>query len=317
MNQPPPRITATNNTRLRNDAAAAPDVVTLDHRTPPKRRSPRTRHSELKDDFSGSQAQERLKSFKKGAFLAALGDETSALTQPGRKARFVLSGSALKVFLFVLFVAMAITIARAMAQNDRTVQEIPALQQKAVAEQESNTQSQTETDKGGLVVYVTGAVNRPGVVKVAEPARINDAVTAAGGLSPTADMNGVNLAAPVTDGAHIHISIVGEEQAENSSATGSGGSVSGESDNGGSDSGGPARNSQAGAQTGSQTNKKISLNSATAQELDTLPGIGPITAQQIVQWRKQHGKFTSVEQLGEISGIGAKTIEKLRPYLSL
>jgi competence protein ComEA len=136
-----------------------------------------------------------------------------------------------------------------------------------------------------LVVDVAGAVRRPGLVHLAKGARVADAVAHAGGLTRRADRSGVNFAAPVSDGQQV---LVPERGAAGGGAGGSAG-------------GG------AGASVG-----PVSLSSATAEQLDTLPGIGPVTAQKIVAYREQHGAFTSVDGLDAIPGIGPARIAELQ-----
>jgi len=132
-----------------------------------------------------------------------------------------------------------------------------------------------------LVVDVTGAVRRPGVYRFARGDRILDAVRAAGGLTRIADRMLVNLAAPLSDGEQVIVAARG-------STPGAG---------------------AAGAPSGSGP---VSLNAATAEQLDALPGIGPVTAQKIIDYRQAHGFFTSVDGLDAIPGIGPARIDELR-----
>jgi competence protein ComEA len=134
-----------------------------------------------------------------------------------------------------------------------------------------------------LVVDVAGAVRRPGLVRLPKGARVADAVARAGGLTRNAQRTGVNLAALVSDGEQVLVPARGAAAA----AAGTSGA--------------------AGATTG-----PVSLNSASAEQLDTLPGIGPVTAQKIVSYRQQHGAFTSVDGLDAIPGIGPARISELQ-----
>jgi competence protein ComEA len=134
----------------------------------------------------------------------------------------------------------------------------------------------------GLVVDVEGAVRRPGLVRLPSGSRVADAVTRAGGETRLADRSGVNLAAPVSDGQQVVVPRRG--------AAGGGGAAAGEA---------PASG-------------PVSLSSATAEQLDALPGVGPVTAQKIVDYRTQHGAFHSVDELDAISGIGPARIADLR-----
>ena len=139
---------------------------------------------------------------------------------------------------------------------------------------------------GTAFVHVTGAVRRPGVYRLPGWARLDAAIRRAGGATAKADMQGVNLAAKVSDGQQVIV---------------------------------PRRLPGAGAADGALTagatgaaGAPISLNTATVEQLDELEGIGPTTAQKILDWRKEHGGFRSVDDLQQISGIGPKRFESLK-----
>jgi competence protein ComEA len=134
-----------------------------------------------------------------------------------------------------------------------------------------------------LVVDVVGAVRRPGLVRLREGARVADAIAHAGGLSHGAERAGVNFAAPVSDGQQVLVPAKGAAVAAG-----------------------------AGAGTASSTGGPVSLSSATAEQLDALPGVGPVTAEKIVAYRQQHGAFRSVDELDAIAGIGPSRIADLR-----
>ena len=134
----------------------------------------------------------------------------------------------------------------------------------------------------GAVVDVEGAVRRPGLVRLPAGSRVADAVARAGGVTRRADRSGVNFAAPVSDGQQVLVPLRG---AAGSALSPSGGAASG----------GP-----------------VSLSSATAEQLDALPGVGPVTAQKIVDYRTQHGSFHSVDELDAIPGIGPARLADLR-----
>jgi competence protein ComEA len=143
----------------------------------------------------------------------------------------------------------------------------------------------------GLVVYVVGAVRRPGLYRVASGSRVADAVERAGGLTRRADPAGVNLAAPVVDGEQLVV----PARLPRAVAVAQGAPVPGEGAGSGSAPGGP-----------------VQLSVATAEQLDSLPGIGPVTAAKIVAYRTEHGAFRSVDELDEVPGIGPSRVEQLR-----
>lgn len=155
---------------------------------------------------------------------------------------------------------------------------------------------------GPVVVSVVGLVHKPGLVTLAPGARIADALTAAGGAVDGADLIGLNMARRVTDGEQIIVGLVaapGQPAAMGSSIS-SGATTE-------APTGEPAAAGKPSAPGG-----LVDLNAATVEQLDTLPGIGPVTAAAIIAWRDANGRFNSVEQLGDVDGIGPARLEKLR-----
>jgi competence protein ComEA len=150
------------------------------------------------------------------------------------------------------------------------------------------------------VISVVGLVHTPGLVTVSPGARIADALQAAGGVLDGADTIGLNMARQVVDGEQIVVGLA----PRSGQPTALGSSVSSAS----------GADATPGSPPTAQTSKAqpIDLNTATVDQLDTLPGVGPVTAAAIVAWRDTHGKFTSVDQLGEVDGIGPARLEKLR-----
>jgi len=153
--------------------------------------------------------------------------------------------------------------------------------------------------RAAIVVHVVGAVRRPGLLRLREGARVADAVARAGGATRGADLAAVNLAAPVVDGIQI---LVPRRAA-----------VPGPAADIGAGSYGDAGSSAGGA---AGIGPKLSLGNATAEELDELPGVGPVTAQKILDYRSQHGPFRSVEDLDAVPGIGPARIEQLRDLVT-
>jgi competence protein ComEA len=139
-----------------------------------------------------------------------------------------------------------------------------------------------------LVVHVVGAVRRPGLYRLRDGSRIADAVRRAGGATRRADLSLVNLAAPVSDGTQVVVPRRAPPAAE---------------------SGGPVEDPAA-------ASGPVHLNTATVEQLDELPGVGPVTAQKIVDYREQHGAFSSVDDLDAIPGIGPARLEQLRELVA-
>jgi competence protein ComEA len=146
--------------------------------------------------------------------------------------------------------------------------------------------SASASPSGELVIDVVGKVKRPGIVTLPAGSRVHDAVAEAGGLRGKVDASTLNMARVLTDGEQI---LVGVEPVAGPSAAGA------------AVSGGSAR---------------ISLGTATLEQLDTLPGIGPVTAQAILDHRSEHGPFTSVDDLLDVKGIGEKTLADIRDQVT-
>jgi competence protein ComEA len=142
------------------------------------------------------------------------------------------------------------------------------------------------------LVHVAGAVQRPGVYRLRDGERIEDAVRRAGGARHGADLNAINLAAKVADGQQV---VVPRRASASASEA-------------------PASAADA---VGGTPQQPVSLNTATAEQLDTLDGVGPATAQKILDWRRQHGGFRSIDDLGEVPGIGPKKLAALRTKVQL
>jgi competence protein ComEA len=153
-----------------------------------------------------------------------------------------------------------------------------------------------------VVVSVVGLVHKPGLATLAPGSRIADALTAAGGALDGADTIGLNLARPLVDGEQIVVGL----------APPSGPPVLGSSVGAPSPAADAPRTSTAPAKPEPKSGEPVNLNTATVEQLDALPGVGPVTAAAIVAWRETHGKFAQVDQLGEVDGIGPARLEKLR-----
>ncbi|MCT9867902.1 helix-hairpin-helix domain-containing protein [Paenarthrobacter aurescens] len=153
-----------------------------------------------------------------------------------------------------------------------------------------------EEPQGSLLVHVAGAVEKPGVVSLPLGSRVFQAIDAAGGAATNAELSGLNLAEVLNDGVKIVVPVVGEAPQPAPSALAGGGAGTG--------------NSSGGA-------TKVNLNTASLEDLGTLPRVGPVTAQRILDWRKDHGPFASVDELDAIDGIGPKLMESLKDLVTV
>lgn len=140
-------------------------------------------------------------------------------------------------------------------------------------------------------VHVSGAVNKPGVYEVGPGSRVVDAVNAAGGLAAEADAARVNLAQPVKDGMHVHVPAAGQASSVRSGTA---------------DRAAPAPG-----------NGKVSINAADRGEFESLPGIGPVLAERIIEYRRANGPFRDVTELKKVNGIGEVKFDRIKDRITL
>lgn len=185
-------------------------------------------------------------------------------------------------YLLVVLAVLALGgrfLVGAIARPDQAAEEpVLALDATSVADEPART----------VVVHVVGAVRRPGLYELPEGSRVDDAIRKAGGARGRADLGLVNLAAPVADGQQILV----PRQASPGAP--------------------PIEAGASQAPSG-----PVSLNSATLEQLDELPGIGPVTAEKILAYREEHGAFQSVDELDAVPGIGPARLEELRQLVTL
>ncbi|GAA0590113.1 hypothetical protein GCM10010394_19310 [Streptomyces crystallinus] len=146
---------------------------------------------------------------------------------------------------------------------------------------------------GGIVVDVSGKVRRPGIRRLPPGSRVADALAAAGGVRDGVDVTGLNRARLLTDGEQVVVGVPGATP----------------------DGAAPVAGGAGTAGAGAGAGAPVSLSSATVDQLDTLPGVGPVLAQHIVDYRAEHGGFRSVDELREVNGIGDRRFEDLRPLV--
>jgi len=155
------------------------------------------------------------------------------------------------------------------------------------------------TPSAEVVVHVSGAVKRAGVYRLAPDSRVADAIEQAGGATEHADLDALNLAEPLQDGQKIHVPRKGEVSPPTVASVA------------------PSRTPRSAPQAAATatTQFPINLNTATADQLEAIPGIGPVLAQRIIEYRQTRGRFQSVDELLEVRGIGPKRLESMRPYV--
>lgn len=208
-----------------------------------------------------------------------------------------------KILLIILIAIMAIGISYYAYQNEKESQNIIE-QQNLEIEENKQEESSKETKK--IIVHVSGAVQNEGVIELEENSRIADAIEKAGGFREDAYTKDVNLAYKLEDGMKIYIPTIEEKENEKTNVIVES-NIETENNN----------SSYSNASDGKNTNSKVNINTASKEELDTLPGIGPSTAEKIINYRKENGKFKSIEGIKDVSGIGDSKYENIKDMIEI
>lgn len=159
----------------------------------------------------------------------------------------------------------------------------------------------TKEKPSKITVYITGAVSNPGVFTLDSGKRLDDAIKMAGGVTNNADLNRINLAMNIEDSQHYIIPKIGENTSVESTAQGENSSVQ-----------------QANiASNSTNSSAKININSADEKTLESIPGVGPSTSKKIVDYRNKEGKFNSIEDIKNVTGIGDKKFENMKEYIDV
>ena len=188
-------------------------------------------------------------------------------------------------------------------ENDKENLEI---EQQKIDNNENNVDS-NKNDNLNIIVHISGAVNKEGVIELKENSRIADAIEKEGGLKDNACMDEINLAYKLEDGMKIHIPTIEDQKNEN---------IKEESNN-------YIEKNNIVGDTNTNSNKqskqttKVNINKATQTELEALPGIGPSIALKIVNYRKENGKFKSIEDLKQVNGIGDSKFNKIKNLITI
>lgn len=198
-------------------------------------------------------------------------------------------GAVIVVVLLALAATVAVALLRGLGAPSESVPlDRGSLDRGSAGRTAAGESSNEPLTQGGLYVHVFGAAQAPGLYRLAAGARVVDAVAAAGGFRDDAEPGAVNLARLLSDGEQLYVPT--QEEAQQGGAAGPGGQAGG----------------------GIAGDGRVNLNTAGVAELDGLPRIGPSMAERIVAWRDANGRFTSVEDLLAVPGIGEKTLESLR-----
>jgi len=187
------------------------------------------------------------------------------------------------IILFIMSIIIIYYIYSSLYSNEFTLYDDTNLTSSNDLILDSTINTSEENEDNLITVYICGEVKENIVVTLLENSRVCDAIDAAGGLTPNADLTAINLACILEDGEKIYIPKIGEQIIEK------------ESD--------------------SFSSEKININKASQTELETIPGIGPSTALKIINYRKENGKFSKIEDIKNVSGIGDSKYEKIKDYI--
>lgn len=202
------------------------------------------------------------------------------------------------VAAFVVFVLDSNGDAPALTAEETVPAEQLQEETESASEDSSVVQATEDTTEATMIfVDISGAVNEPMVTELPQGSRVADAISAAGGLRGDADVEAVNRAAFLTDGEKIIIPGKGETVQLPSSV--------------------PAQFSGSAGLGAGNTDHRVNLNTATVEELQTLNGVGPATAEKIITYREENGRFMKTEELKKVNGIGDKTYEKLKEEITV
>lgn len=185
--------------------------------------------------------------------------------------------------------------------------ESPQLEDLQIENTSTNESSKETKENTKIVVHVSGQVNQEGIVELEQNCRVSDAIEKSGGLKEDADISDINLAEILEDGTKIYIPKKGEVEQnmaiDNPNTQGSQTQTS--------------NSSKTSNNSTSSKNTIVNINTASQTELETLPGIGPSTALKIINYRKENGKFKSIEDIKKVSGIGDAKFEKIKSFIKV
>ena len=205
-----------------------------------------------------------------------------------------------KLLAIILIILIVIAYYYLFMKNQTEEIENQNLEIENTSKENNSTDGTQKENKEKIIVHVSGAVNSEGIVELEAGSRIANAIEKAGGIKESADMSEINLAYLLEDGMKIYIPTKEETEANKKN-------VSTQNENyvtsssGGENSKKYINNIQSGSSTSTSSSQKVNINTATQEELDTLPGIGPSIAGKIIEYREQNGKFSNIEDIKEVS----------------
>lgn len=205
-----------------------------------------------------------------------------------------------KVKIIIAFISIPIIIFLIYyinTKNDEIIISSNIIEENEVNEE--NEKKETKEEIENIIVHVSGCVNKEGIVELPINSRVIDAINYAGGVKENADLSDINLASILEDGIKIYIPSL-QEKTENAFNENNDLNIS----------------SKINENISSNSTQKININTATQEQLDTLPGIGQLTALKIIEYRKENGKFKKIEDIKQVKGIGEAKFNKLKDLIT-
>ena len=218
-----------------------------------------------------------------------------------------------KIVVYIIIISIIVLIIYEVAiKKENLIENITDINTIETSE-ENETKEQEKVDiTKKIMVYITGEVKNPGIYELEENSRIKDVIEEAGGLKETADITDINLATILQDEDKIAIPSKEENKQEKQNTEKIQSNKQGKTTEKSQNTTSISTNA-----TGKNQNTKVNINTATQTELETLPGIGPSIASKIVSYRKENGKFKSIEEIKKVSGIGESKYANIKGLIKL
>ena len=218
-----------------------------------------------------------------------------------------------KIVVYIIIISViALIIYEVAIKRENLIENITDINTIETSE-ENETKEQEKVDiTKKIMVYITGEVKNPGIYELEENSRIKDVIEKAGGLKETADITDINLATILQDEDKITIPSKEENKQEKQNTEKIQSNKQSKTTEKSQNTTSISTNT-----TGKNQNTKVNINTATQTELETLPGIGPSTASKIVSYRKENGKFKSIEEIKKVNGIGESKYKKIKELIKV
>ena len=217
-----------------------------------------------------------------------------------------------KIFVYIIITSViALIIYEVAIKKENLIENITDINTIEISEENETKEEKVDITKK-IMVYITGEVKNPGIYELEENSRIKDVIEEAGGLKETADITDINLATILQDEDKITIPTKDKKMEEKQNTERIQSNKQSKTTEKSQNTTSISTNT-----TGKNQNTKVNINTATQTELETLPGIGPSTASKIVSYRKENGKFKSIEEIKKVNGIGESKYKKIKELIKV